>query len=84
LKAVVRNVAGLDPGTITQKGPNKGKEAGEYFEQLAYGGRAYLFSSWPSDYLDRAEEARKYLGVDNVLLTPFRDVKERPIPRRTK
>lgn len=74
-----RRWGGLDPGNIIRSGgPN---EPGHFFETLAYGAPMKYLTTWPNDYLDRLNDAQRFLSVNNVLMDPDIPVYKRPRPK---
>ncbi|MEP6849861.1 MAG: hypothetical protein ABI999_13475, partial [Acidobacteriota bacterium] len=74
-----RRWSGLDPGNIVRAGG--AIEAGHFFETLAYGGPMKYLSTWPNDFPNRLNDARRFLSVNDVLMNPSVPVYKRP---RTK
>lgn len=73
-----RRWGGLDPGNVTRAGG--ANEPGHYFETLAYGAPMKYLTTWPADYLNRVNDARRFLSIDNVLMNPDIPVYKRPRP----
>jgi hypothetical protein len=74
-----RRWAGLDPGNVTRSGG--ANEPGHFFETLAYGAPMEYLTTWPIDYLDRLDNARRFLSVNNVLMNPGIPVYKRAGPK---
>lgn len=74
-----RRWCGLNPGNVIRSGG--AIEAGHYFETLAYGGPMKYLSTWPADFPNRLNDARRFLSVNNVLMNPNIPVYKRSRPK---